>query len=143
MGTNFKQFSQEMDDLKNKIKDEIEVVIKDVVSEIFKALLEPAPLGTPKDTGFLKSNWIISVDIPRPFPVGSKINVSSAISEQKRSFTGFLNRSLDGTKMIFINNGVNYGSIVNYGSSSRPPTNFVERSTQRGARRLNKSRVIK
>ena len=139
MGVNLNRFFKELDREQDKILDEVERIIKDVVSSIFISL-QP---NTPLQTGWLRSNWLISINTPRVSPIGSKKNISPALSAQKASFTKFLSQSLNNVEIIFLNNNVPYGEFVNNGTSTRPPTNFVQKSVLIGLSTLNKNRVIK
>ena len=144
MSSNITQFLSRLKGQEKFLNEEVQKVEKDVVSEVFNALLEDKGVGgTPRQTGWLAANWIISLDNQQPFPVGSKTNVASAKGAQKSSFSQFMRSNLLNTDIIYINNGVPYGPAVNYGSPTQTPQHFRERSIKRGTKRLNKDRVIK
>jgi hypothetical protein len=136
MAVNNKQFAKSIEQDLKKLINQIEQVEKDVVNEIFDALLEPKQAGgTPKKTGHLRSNFIITTDSKFNGVVGSPENVD--ISKREQSRTDFDNeQNLITKKSITINNNVPYGPKVN--SSQR----FREASIQRGLERLNKQRKL-
>ena len=144
MSVNFKQFSKEIEDMKSLIKDEIADTIKDVGIEIVSALLEPKGVGgTPKRTGWLRANYTITLNTPKTGTVGSQKSVTT--TQRDNLISAFKNAKTDvilKADRIIINNSVPYGEVVNDGTDKQPPQNFIEKSTQRGLRRLNKKRII-
>ncbi len=144
MATNFKEFSKEMKEMESLIKKEVSDTIKDVGIEIVSALLEPKGAGgTPKRTGWLRANYTITLNSPKKGTVGSQNAVTTA--QRDSLISAFKNAKSDvilSANKIIINNSVPYGSAVNDGTGTQPPQNFIEKSTQRGLRRLNKERNI-
>jgi len=140
MTTNFREFSKELSDIKDEIKLKVSDVIKDVVNEIFNALLEPKLMGgTPKVTGWLRGNWLVTINAPASGPVGSQQNVDKSTRERLiAEFNQYPPEVIMSTNSIIFNNEVPYGNAVNDGTSTQPPQNFVEKSVQRGFKRLNK-----
>lgn len=142
MADNLSQFLKELKKQEQQIYDEINKVEKDVISEIFFALLGPRELGgTPRITGFLASNWILSLDEEKSSTVGSKTSVET--TTQKTALNKILNTNLLEINNIYFNNNVEYGPLVNYGGPGRDAQNFRKKSIELGLKRLNKQRIIK
>lgn len=135
--TTISQLKKELqEDIDNILKALVQVE-KNVVMEVIDALLEPKAVGgTPKKTGHLRSNYIITTDQKYEGVVGSPENVDKSKREESiasfKNSTDLLNKS-----NIYINNNVEYGPKVN--SDQR----FREASIQRGLKRLKTERVIK
>ncbi len=144
MATNFKQFTKELKEMESLIKDEVADTIRDVGVEIISALLEPKGIGgTPKRTGWLRANYTITLNSPKKGTVGSQESVTT--TQRDNLIAAFKNAKTDvilGADRVIINNSVPYGEAVNDGTDRQPPQNFIEKSTQRGLRRLNKTRII-
>jgi hypothetical protein len=139
MTVNFREFSQELDKMKLEIEKKVSDKIKDIVNEIYDALLEPKFAGgTPKLTGFLRGNWLVTINVPANGPVGSRDNVNTSKRDALiAQFNKYPPEVILSANSIIFNNEVPYGSIVNDGTTSRPGQNFVEKSVQRGFQRLN------
>lgn len=132
---NLRIFLKELEEDFDTLFKKIQKVEKDIVSEIMQALMEPKEVGgTPVKTGWLKGNWVISLNSIRTDVVGNR-DSSSGVNEANRArdnaFKSFLNADLSNTKMIYLNNNVPYGVIVN------SKQGFREGSIQRGLSRLN------
>lgn len=132
-----KQFLKELDEQEEALLGKINQVIQDVTITIFDSLLDPKEIGgTPKRTGWLRSNYTITINNKFNGLIGSKENVSTSKREaSKRIFLGIEN--LFEKRDIYINNLVPYGPEVN--SEQR----FREGSIQRGLEKLRVSRKIK
>lgn len=142
--SNLKEFHKALEKQEKGIYKEVEDITKEVTLGILDALKEPKSAGgTPVITGWLVSNWIISINTSLNSPVGARENIAAAVNAQKSSVQNFKNLDLLDTKMIYINNSVPYGPSVNYGSRSQPAQYFREDSLERAKIRLNKNRVIK
>ena len=141
---NLAQFLSDLKAQEEKIYSAIGQVEKDVVREIYEALQESkADGGTPVLTGWLRSNWILSIDSEVSGPVGSRDNISPALAAQQSAFDNVMNANLLDADMIWFNNDVEYGPAVNYGNKNYAGHKFRERSIKRGLDRLNTQRVVK
>ncbi len=142
MTSNIKQFLKDLERQQEHIQEEVTNIVKDITSEIYLALQEHKSVGgTPRITHWLVSNWIISLDTPNTNIIGSREGVNK--TPQKVAFSKFLHSNLLNTDMIYINNLVPYGPVVNYGDANQIGQYFREKSIQRGVKRLNTQRVIK
>ena len=145
MATNFKDFNKnDLSQLRKDIAKEITEVVKDVAKEVFEAVREPAPLGTPVDTGWARAGWRINISTPTPGEVADKGDVTTSNSEAMQSLAAFLGMG-DLTKIdhIFVDNRVPYIGKLNYETARQSPKLFVEKAIQRGVNKMNKKRVIK
>jgi len=147
MGTNFKEFGKELSALRKQIAEEITDVIKDVGKEVFTAVREPAPLGTPVVTGWARSGWRININTPTPGSVPEEADsgtIAMSNSEAEASLATFLGmKDLTKVDHIFVDNRVPYMKKLNYETAKQSPKLFVEKAIQRGTNKLNKKRVIK
>jgi hypothetical protein len=144
MSVSFEQFGKDLEDLKQKLKKEITNVIKDVGVEVFTALREPAPLGTPVITGWARSNWRISTKKPSSDTVKSEGDVSASNQAAVQSLQKFASKNdLTDVSHIYIYNRVPYIKKLNYKTARQSPTLFVEKSMQRGIDKLQTERIIK
>ena len=139
MTTNLNAFNKEMEILQKEIELKTSNVIKDVVNEIFDALLEPKSMGgTPKVSGWLRSNWLTSTNTPINSVVGSKDSVRTAKRQSLiDSFNLLSPKQLLKVNKIIFNNPTPYAEDVNNGTTTTSAQNFAERSAQRGLSRLN------
>lgn len=133
MSANLQQFKQDLRKERNYLTQQIENKIKDLVVNVFNALLEPSPLGTPVISGWLKSNWRIGVNDYERQPVGSKDSVTTA--PQAASLSEFLNADFEQMNTIYIYNQVPYTTNVNEGNAKQSPVLFIELSIDRGLRK--------
>ena len=112
-------------------------MFKNVVNEIYNALLEPKDTGgTPKKTGHLRSNYLITIENTTDEVVGSPKNVNKSKRDQlKREFDNTQN--LSQVKEIHINNSVDYGPVVN----SRQ--GFREIALEKGKEAIRQGKIVK
>lgn len=89
--------------------------------------LELVTQNTPTDTGHAKSNWVLSVGAPYLRIDGSKEAVST--SAQAAGISR-IKRYRIGEGAIFLTNNVPYIVLLNLGSSTQAPAEFVERSLE-------------
>jgi len=81
---------------------------------------------TPVDTGWARSNLVLSVGAPTTDPVGSKDSVDNGTSEGSISLVQSTYQTKQGS--VFINNRVFYINRLNSGSSDQAPAGFIERA---------------
>lgn len=137
MGTNLKEFKQELRKEQDRIRRIIKNKVSDIVLSVFNALLEPSPLGTPVISGWMKSNWRIGVNDFDQNPVGSKESLNTVA--QPQSVTEFLSTDLDQIRTVYIYNQVPYATDVNEGNAKQSPLLFIELSVDRGLRKAGVS----
>lgn len=99
--------------------------------------LELVTQNTPTDTGHAKSNWVLSVGAPYLRIDGSKEAVST--SAQAAGISR-IKRYRIGEGAIFLTNNVPYIVLLNLGSSTQAPAEFVERSLEQA---VAEERVIR
>jgi hypothetical protein len=83
--------------------------------------------GTPVDTGWAYTNWLISVNTPVSAPVGSKTSVNTSAQQATASAISSFKLSAQ-TAMIFVSNTVPYITQLNLGTSRQQPAGFVQRA---------------
>ncbi len=135
MGANVTGLKDTLEKFITRISEGITQIEKNVTNEIVDALLEgKAQGGTPKLSGHLRSNYIVSTDEVFNDVIGSKKQVDKSKREASRlSFNS--KKDLIRVDHIYINNNVPYGPIVN--SDQR----FREESLKRGINRLKGERI--
>lgn len=137
MDKNLTIFLKDLDkEIKNVLSD-TNTKIQGTVASMKDALLRPkAQQGTPKITGHLRANWIVSIDNEFLGVAGSQNNVST--SERERAWNEFL--GIDDLYLrnnIYLNNNVYYGPWVNSGPKGQ---HFRESAIQVGEGYLNAHR---
>ena len=124
---NLKDFLNSLEIEKTKVIGKVDEIIKETTFSVVSALLDPrSEGGTPILTGWLASNWHISIDSPSMEVYGTKKSVNTAVSKQNSSMDTFMNTDITEHNIIYINNSVPYGPKVNYGDGMRAPQNFRE-----------------
>lgn len=137
---NLKSFYAEIDAMEKKLHAGINDVVQETVYETMSALLEPKSQGgTPIITGHLVSNWTVSIDNYDNTVYGSKESVSYI--KQNSSIDSFMNMDIIGHNMIWINNAVPYGLMVNNGTGGSPPQLFREKGMRRGEWYLRSAKI--
>lgn len=143
MSSNIDQFLKELEKMEKDTLAKVRNIMIDITTEIFNALLEDMTAGgTPRATGFLASSWNISLDAPDMTLTGSRTNVAAARGSQEASYNNFITADLSKTKMIYLNNVVPYGPLLNNGDKSYIGYQFRERSLRRGKARFSAQRNI-
>lgn len=79
---------------------------------------------TPKDTGYARSNWVVSIGQPIETVVGSKESIDD--SRFNSSVFALQQFGLLFTNVIYICNNVPYIGKLNDGWSSQAPAGFIE-----------------
>jgi len=132
MSNNLKQFLADLEKETEQVKTELNQEIKGTAEAVQGSLLSPKGLGgTPKQTGNLRANWIVTVDSMYSGLVGSKENVDT--STRDSNWSSFLNlQDLYSKSNIYWNNNVEYGEAVNYGTPTIAAQNFRETAIQAG-----------
>lgn len=138
--SSFDKFLKDLEKESNQCLSSINNKIKSTGEVIYESLLGPkSDQGTPKITGHLRSNWIITIDSKYDGVVGSKENVDTSLRNSKIiEFLGIDDLYLKSN--IFFNNNVEYGPKVNYGTDKIAPQYFREKAKQRGDEYLKANR---
>ena len=111
----------------------LEVILEDVdkvinekmintALDIHQTLRSAPPKGTPIDTGYASSNWVLSTDKPIMETLGSKTNVIG----MDTSIDNILMFDINVNSRIFVQNNVPYMARLNRGWSKQSPAGFVE-----------------
>lgn len=98
-------------------------VVIDVVANLVRA---PDEGGTPVDTGWARSNWLVNIGAPHPGVIGSR----EAVSPHPSPITKMLGYRL-GFGRVFISNNVPYIGRLNDGYSQQAPAGFVQRAIEK------------
>jgi hypothetical protein len=128
-GHNQKQVEWVVKVLDGYLDKTVEVLTIELESELHKS--------TPKDTGYARSNWIASIDVPTTAPIGSKLAVSegSGPAAAIKAGTSFDSKK---HKRIYLSNHVEYiGTLNDRGTENGPsgvPAGFVQRSITKTVR---------
>lgn len=105
-------------------------------------------LSTPVDTGRARSNWLVSVGVPRggviePYAPGNKLGLG-----ENKNAQGALDQARRAVAVrpegipVFIVNNVDYMGLLNNGSSRQAPANFVEIGVERAIGAIQASRIF-
>ena len=132
MITNLDEFLKELEVDENTLLTSVNDKVKGTAKAVFTQLLLPKSQGgTPKVTSHLRSNWITTLDSKFDSVIGSPKNVD--ISKREKSWDKFLGISdLYSHTIIWFNNNVEYGPLVNFGTSKIKPQNFKAKAVQAG-----------
>lgn len=84
---------------------------------------------TPVDTGWARSNWVISIGEPISSPVGSRdaVDQSAQADGQARMLVYDVMQGA-----VHITNNVPYIEVLNTGHSPQAPAGFIEAAIARG-----------
>lgn len=93
---------------------------------------EPTKGGTPVDTGWARSNWLVRLKEPPTSPVGTRpkekglpgVDEGAADASIAEFVSGYVINAGD----VYISNLVPYIARLNDGSSKQAPQGFVERA---------------
>lgn len=140
MATNYRAFKTELLGMRDEIREGVSNAIKDaIVAGYDYTLGSPGAGGSPKDTGWLRANIYVSLNVIIRDTIGSKKNVTT--SRRERLIESFKNERPDrilNARNIYISYTVPYVSYVNDGTSRQAGQNFIERTEQVIQKRLNK-----
>lgn len=115
------------------IERQVTFIVRKLALDITANLrAEPTKGGTPVDTGFARSNWILRAREPQSNLVGSRpkekggagvddVAADAAVAE-------FVTGYRIGIGNVYITNLVPYVPRLNAGSSTQAPAGFVERA---------------
>ena len=132
MASNIDQFNnllkETLDSLENKVAD----VVKESVLTGYENLLRPkSQNGAPKQTGWMRSLFLISTDTPDERIIGSKKNVDTSVRDSlAEEYKNLPTKQVLSTDKHFISLNAPYTSDVNYGNSKQKGQKFVEKSIQ-------------
>jgi len=108
-------------------------IVRTVATETFMKLTEDPPEGTPIDTRWAVSNWMITADEPTGSPVGQRdeAGVSAAKTVQYAHLSAILSVDISTVDIIHVYNNVPYLIFLNdYGTSTQTDKFFIERAVQ-------------
>lgn len=94
--------------------------------------------GTPVDTGWARSNWLLSVGTPKKETVGEPGKLNTAAAELGQSEVADWGIA---SGPIYITNNVPYIRRLNEGSSTQAPAGFVESAVQTEVQKANRRRL--
>jgi hypothetical protein len=107
--------------------------VKKLVLDIAANLrVEPTRGGTPVDTGWARSNWLVRIKDPPTSPVGTRpekkgdAGVDEGASDA--SVAEFATGYVINAGNVYISNLVPYIAQLNSGTSKQAPEGFVERA---------------
>lgn len=128
--------------------DELGMSVDKVVRTAALVVDQVVVLATPVDTGRARSNWLVSVGVPRgeviePYSPGNKLGLgesdnANAALNQARAAVAIRPEGLP----IFIVNNVDYIGLLNNGSSKQAPANFVEIGVEQAIGAIRASRIF-
>ena len=111
---------------------------------VMNNLIADPPKGTPQDTLFAQSNWLMSLDGPSTDLIGTKAQAKASgpdFGPQESSIkrirvtTGAGRSSVTGRfelRKIYISNNAPYIGLLNKGSSRQSPAGWVDRAILKG-----------
>lgn len=110
-------------------------ITKDLMISLRKTLSSPPPEGTPRDTTYASTNWLLSVRRSTDRTVGSKQRINSSAGEKT-------DRLLRAWKMmhgpIYLSNNTPYIGRLNQGYSPQSAAGFVERAYNKVAAQVDR-----
>jgi hypothetical protein len=109
-----------------KFKEKAQNRVRGFIVEFVQNLNEDIIRGTPVDTGFLRANWIVSLNAPVEFTSGTE----EFLPIFKQDNTFILSRYKDGDT-IYLTNNTKYGPYVEYGTSRMAPRAMVRNALNR------------
>jgi hypothetical protein len=108
-----------------KLNETVETVQRHAAFNIFGRIVE----SNPVDTGYSRSNWNVSLDTPNltvsPPPTKETGRNAYAAPNFPENLT------TDGTRPIYISNGVDYVQYLEEGSSQQAPSGFIRIAFER------------
>ena len=145
MKSHLTKFLKDLDKEVTAAKKSLDDRIKGTGEAIQKSLMGPrSSQGTPVQTGWLKSNWIVSLDEEYLDVAGSKENIDKSI--QNSAWGSFLNETeLYLRDNLYFNNNVYYGPWVDQGTTDCriEPQHFRHAAVQSGKEYLKANRKNK
>ena len=139
------RFARRMDVRGRQVTDNMSRAVRRVALAVDQAVV----LGTPVDTGYARSNWLVSIGEPReeplegPYAPGRKLgkgetkNAQAALAQGQQAID-----QQDPGQDIWISNNVDYIGRLNEGSSEQAPAQFVEEAVANGASVVRNVRVF-
>ena len=129
--TNFTLASKEMEQLTNRIEDNLDHLVRDVSAEVYGELTQDprsigAGTGTPRDTRRATNGWNLSMNGPNyDDPGEGQYGEPPSAKEEARA------QIRKGATNASIANGVPYVSKLDTGTSKQAPAGFVQRAVNR------------
>jgi len=102
----------------------------DIVANLVKAASEG---GTPVDTGWARSNWLINIGSPITTPAGEYGPAPASTAALSAGQGSMLLYSVH-QGPVWISNNVPYIVFLNEGSSKQAPAGFVQAAIERAVR---------
>ncbi|MGD9210530.1 MAG: hypothetical protein PVI90_07130 [Desulfobacteraceae bacterium] len=142
-----RQFAVRMKLRGKRLGTEVNRIVRQVALQIDQAVV----LATPVNTGFARSNWIVSLDVPvdhthdpfspikkgmDPNKINESANAKGAIDQGKQVIA---TRKLE--QDVYITNNTSYIGKLNDGSSAQAPAQFVETAIEVGSRTIRNAKV--
>lgn len=122
--------------------------VNKTVKEVGKTVDSELVRNTPVDTGQARSNWVASLggetaDFLLPYAPGSHLGVSETANAAaaEAQAIGVIDARKPGED-IYICNNTPYIGLLNGGSSTQAPENFVESAVQRGIEVVKNAKVV-
>ncbi len=100
------------------VEQVIRKIVLDVVANLVKA---PSEGGTPVDTGWARSNWLVNLAVPPAGTLGSR----DAVQTHPSPLAAMLSYKLR-FGQVYMSNNVPYITRLNDGYSKQAPAGFVQ-----------------
>ena len=120
-----------------------------MVFQTMAVVLQELVRATPVDTGQARSNWLVSLDIPRSDVVpahapGRHLGLNESANAQATIREGL--DAMSGRKTgqeVWITNNIYYIGRLNDGSSTQAPAMFVQKAVQAGRQKAASMRIFR
>lgn len=109
------------------------------------AVHQTAVLTTPVDTGYVRSKWMVTINVPVTVVDNAESRgplIADATGIAMSQGAQAIN-SWQGVGSIFVNNAVFYSSILDNGSSVQAPTGMTDHAIAAGRRVLRDLKLLK
>ena len=122
------------------IVEDIEKVTSGIMVKLASSIHGELVKTTPVDTGWARANWVATAGAPFSFKAKAvkdpqPSNIASLSLKQQASIVRLSAYRLS-AGALFITNNVPYINRLNHGHSKQQPPGFIQRSIDKGIRKL-------
>ena len=139
MTNSYEDFMKELNVEFEEVKKDIGKKFKGVALDFLEYEVSEPPRGTPVLSGFTRDSWNISINAVSGDVVGVSGTISGASTakhKQIQSISELKSTDLESITSIYINNGNDWISDLNSGTSTQTPQGFVELGSQYAEEKL-------
>lgn len=134
MGKDYNSFNLELEKEYEEIEGEVLKKFKNRALDFLEYVTSEPPKGTPVITGYTTNSWNITINSPSSMRVGKERTAGGAAEAMRKQDDSIAklkeHKDLDTLHNIYINNGCDWISKLNSGTSKQTPAGFVELGIQ-------------